>query len=151
MKSQLKRKELPIKLNEQFKHALDLMEHSNRSVFITGRAGTGKSTLLSYFRHATRKKGAVLAPTGVTALNVKEQTIHSFFGFKPNITLERVRRLRLSHGENIYRQLDEVVIDEISMVRADLLDCVDRFLRLNGPKADRPFGGVQMIFIGDLY
>jgi ATP-dependent exoDNAse (exonuclease V) alpha subunit len=151
VKTQLKRKELPIELNEQFKHALDLMEHTERSVFITGRAGTGKSTLLSYFRHATRKKVAVLAPTGVAALNVKGQTIHSFFGFKPNITLERVRRLRLSDEENIYRQLDAIIIDEISMVRADLLDCVDRFLRLNGPRADRPFGGIQMIFIGDLY
>jgi ATP-dependent exoDNAse (exonuclease V) alpha subunit len=151
MKSQLKRKELPIELNEQFKHALDLMEHSNRSVFITGRAGTGKSTLLNYFRHTTKKKVAVLAPTGVAALNVKGQTIHSFFGFKPNITLERVRRLRLSDEENIYKQIDAVIIDEISMVRADLLDCVDRFLRLNGPRTDKPFGGIQMIFIGDLY
>jgi ATP-dependent exoDNAse (exonuclease V) alpha subunit len=62
-----------------------------------------------------------------------------------------VRRLRLSDEENIYKKLDAIVIDEISMVRADLLDCVDRFLRLNGPKADRPFGGIQMIFIGDLY
>ncbi|HEU65516.1 MAG TPA: AAA family ATPase, partial [Chloroflexi bacterium] len=151
MKSQLKRKDLPIELNEQFKHALDLMEHSNRSVFITGRAGTGKSTLLNYFRHTTKKKVAVLAPTGVAALNVKGQTIHSFFGFKPNITLERVRRLRLSDEENIYKQIDAVIIDEISMVRADLLDCVDRFLRLNGPRTDKPFGGIQMIFIGDLY
>jgi len=151
VKSQLERKELPIELNEQFKHALDLMEHTDRSVFITGRAGTGKSTLLSYFRQATGKKVAVLAPTGVAALNVKGQTIHSFFGFKPNITLERVRRLRLSGEENIYRQLDAIIIDEISMVRADLLDCVDKFLRLNGPKADSPFGGIQMIWIGDLY
>jgi ATP-dependent exoDNAse (exonuclease V) alpha subunit len=151
VKSQLERQETPIELNEQFKHALDLMEHTDRSVFITGRAGTGKSTLLSYFRQATRKKVAVLAPTGVAALNVKGQTIHSFFRFKPNITLERVRRLRLSAEENIYRQLDAIIIDEISMVRADLLDCVDRFLHLNGPKADSPFGGIQMILIGDLY
>jgi hypothetical protein len=94
---------------------------------------------------------AVLAPTGVAALNVKGQTIHSFFRFKPNITLERVRRLRLSDEENIYRQLDAIIIDEISMVRADLLDCVDRFLRLNGPESGKLFGGIQMAFIGDLY
>ncbi|MDP2920148.1 MAG: AAA family ATPase, partial [Dehalococcoidia bacterium] len=122
------------------------------SIFVTGRAGTGKSTLLSYFNRTTRKKIVVLAPTGVAALNVRGQTIHSFFRFKPNITLEKVRRLRSRDKDSgIYRKLDAVVIDEISMVRADLLDCVDKFLRLNGPEADLSFGGVQMIFIGDLY
>ena len=69
------------------------MEHSNRHVFITGKAGTGKSTLLDYFRQTTRKEVAVLAPTGVAALNVQGQTIHSFFGFKPSITPEKVRRV----------------------------------------------------------
>jgi len=129
-----------------------MMEHTSKSVFITGRAGTGKSTLLSYFRNTTPKSIAVLAPTGVAALNVKGQTIHSFFKFKPNIILERVRRVRSSDdSKNIYKKLDAIVIDEISMVRADLLDCVDKFLRLNGPKRNRPFGGIQMIFFGDLY
>ncbi|MBM4461768.1 MAG: WYL domain-containing protein [Chloroflexi bacterium] len=147
-----KYKQPSIDLNEQFRRALDMMEHTGTSVFITGRAGTGKSTLLYYFRQTTNKKVAVLAPTGVAALNVKGQTIHSFFGFKPNITLERVKKVPFSDdGENIYRNLDAIVIDEISMVRADLLDCMDKFLRLNGPSADRPFGGLQMIFIGDLY
>ena len=141
-----------IEINEQFQHALDILEHSDRSIFITGRAGTGKSTLLEYFRHVTRKKVAVLAPTGVAALNVKGQTIHSFFRLKPGITPDQVRRLRSANsGESIYHKLDTIVIDEISMVRADLLDCVDRFLRLNGPNADMPFGGIQMAFIGDLY
>ena len=141
-----------IELNEQFRQALDLMEHTPRSVFVTGRAGTGKSTLLTHFRQNTQKRVAVLAPTGVAALNVKGQTIHSFFGFKPNITLDKIRRMRFASGERgIYKKLDAIVIDEISMVRADLLDCVDKFLRLNGPDADRPFGGIQMIFIGDLY
>jgi len=139
-------------LNEQFRHALDILEHTNRSIFITGRAGTGKSTLLEYFRRTTRKKVAVLAPTGVAALNVKGQTIHSFFRFKPGVTPDQVKRLRLADsGESIYHKLDIIIIDEVSMVRADLLDCVDRFLRLNGPDADRPFGGIQMAFIGDLY
>ena len=129
-----------------------MIEHTSRSVFITGRAGTGKSTLLSYFRNTTQKSIAVLAPTGVAALNVKGQTIHSFFRFKPNITLERVRRVRSSDDrKNIYKKLDTIVIDEISMVRADLLDCVDKFLRLNGPERKLPFGGIQMIFFGDLY
>jgi len=146
-----KHKQPQIEINEQFQHALDIMEGSNRSIFITGRAGTGKSTLLDYFRHVTKKKVAVLAPTGVAALNVKGQTIHSFFRFKPGITPDRVKKLRSDNSESIYRKLDAIVIDEISMVRADLLDCVDRFLRLNGPEADKPFGGIQMAFIGDLY
>mgnify|MGYP001594802016 CR=1 FL=1 len=73
-------------LNEQFIRALELMEQSCRSVFITGRAGTGKSTLLRYFREKTGKDVVVLAPTGVAAVNVQGQTIHSFFGFKPDIT-----------------------------------------------------------------
>src|SRR4030042_1338711 len=147
-----KHKQPQIDINEQFRHALDIMEGSDRSIFITGRAGTGKSTLLNYFRHITKKKVAVLAPTGVAALNVKGQTIHSFFRFKPGITPDRVKKLRsYDDSKSIYHKLDAIVIDEISMVRADLLDCVDRFLRLNGPRADKPFGGIQMAFIGDLY
>jgi ATP-dependent DNA helicase PIF1 len=142
----------PIEINEEFQKALHIMEDSSKNVFITGRAGTGKSTLLSYFRLITKKKVAVLAPTGVAALNVQGQTIHSFFKFKPNITASMIKRLRAANeGETIYQRLDAIVIDEISMVRADLLDCVDRFLRLNGPRLDQPFGGIQMIFIGDLY
>lgn len=143
---------LAIEINEQFKHALRIMENTHKSIFITGRAGTGKSTLLTYFRFTTRKKVAILAPTGVAALNVRGQTIHSFFRFKPNITLNLVKKLRAGDDEDsIYRKLAAIVIDEISMVRADLLDCVDKFLRLNGPDGDKPFGGIQMIFIGDLY
>lgn len=141
-----------IELNDQFLRALEIMEVTGKNVFITGRAGTGKSTLLEYFRNTAKKKVVVLAPTGVAALNVKGQTIHSFFRFKPGITPERVKRLRSDrNNESIYHKLDIIVIDEISMVRADLLDCVDRFLRLNGPEADKPFGGIQMAFIGDLY
>lgn len=141
-----------IELNDQFRHALEILENTDKNAFITGRAGTGKSTLLEYFRNTTEKNVVVLAPTGVAALNVKGQTIHSFFRFKPNITPERVKRLRSSRdSESVYHKLDIIVIDEISMVRADLLDCVDRFLRLNGPESDKPFGGIQMAFIGDLY
>ena len=127
------------------------MENTAKSVFITGRAGTGKSTLLTYFRETTKKKIVVLAPTGVAALNVKGQTIHSFFRFKPNITLELVRRRNSKKESEMFKKIDAIVIDEISMVRADLLDCIDKFLRLNGPDALKPFGGLQMIFIGDLY
>jgi len=141
-----------IELNPEFRSALRIMEETEKSIFVTGRAGTGKSTLLKYFRDVTDKKIAVIAPTGVAALNVQGQTIHSFCRFKPNITLERIKRLRYSATrKNIYEKLDAIVIDEISMVRADLLDCVDKFLRLNGRNVDLPFGGIQMIFIGDLH
>jgi ATP-dependent DNA helicase PIF1 len=128
------------------------MEGTDRHVFITGKAGTGKSTLLELFRSQTPKRIAVLAPTGVAALNVRGQTIHSFFKFKPGITPDRVRKLSKTKGsDTIYKNLDAVVIDEVSMVRADLMDCVEKFLRLNGPHPRKWFGGLQMIFIGDLY
>lgn len=149
MKKKLsKRAELTIELNEQFTKALNLMENSDKNVFITGKAGTGKSTLLRYFRDTTKKKIVVLAPTGVAALNVEGETIHSFFGFKPDITLQKIEKIK---NGKIYKKIDCIVIDEISMVRADLLDCVERFLRLNGKNRNKPFGGTQMIFIGDLY
>ena len=141
-----------VELNDAFRRALDLLENSNRPVFITGRAGTGKSTLLEYFRETTGKRVVVLAPTGVAALNVRGQTVHSFCRFKPDITLDKVKKLRLRRWEgSVYRNLETVVIDEVSMVRADLLDCVEKFLRLNGPRPREPFGGLQMVFIGDLY
>jgi len=140
----------PIEINEQFQRALDVMEKTDRHVFITGKAGTGKSTLLEYFRSITGKKIAVLAPTGVAALNVKGQTVHSFFRFKPDITPDTVKKI-VRKKDNLYSRLDAVIIDEISMVRADLLDCVDRFLRLNGRHPKKSFGGIQMVFIGDLY
>jgi hypothetical protein len=129
---------------------LRLLEHTRTSVFLTGRAGTGKSTLLQYFRATTAKRMVVLAPTGVAAVQVQGQTIHSFFGFGPDITVEEVRQ-RPVREPALCKQLDTIVIDEISMVRADLLDCMDMFLRLHGPRPSRPFGGLQMLFIGDLY
>lgn len=140
-----------IDLNPQFQRALDIMEKTRKNVFITGRAGTGKSTLLNYFCDQTAKKAVILAPTGVAAVNVGGQTIHSFFGFKPDVTPSSIRRKVKDEKKNLYKKLETIVIDEISMARADLLDCVDRFLRLNGPTEKLPFGGIQMIFIGDLY
>ncbi|MFH0807814.1 MAG: DEAD/DEAH box helicase [Elusimicrobiota bacterium] len=139
-----------IELNPQFKKALDLMENTGKNLFVTGKAGTGKSTLLQYFRLNTQKKVVVLAPTGVAALNVNGETIHSFFGFKPGITIKKVDKLKRKNS-GIYQEIDAIIIDEISMVRADLLDCVNLFLRLKGRDSSRAFGGVQMIFIGDLY
>ncbi|MFA4889172.1 MAG: WYL domain-containing protein, partial [Candidatus Omnitrophota bacterium] len=109
-----------------------------------------KSTLLDYFRSVTRKKIVVLAPTGVAALNVRGQTIHSFFGFKPDITLDKVKKAK-GKRSRLFKEIDAVVIDEISMARADLMDCLEKSLRLNGKNPKLSFGGAQMIFIGDLY
>lgn len=140
-----------IDLNPLFQKALDFTENTDKNLFLTGRAGTGKSTLLTYFRTHTKKKVAVLAPTGVAALNVRGQTIHSFFKFRPNITLQNVKRVyKKGDPKNIYAKIDTIIVDEISMVRSDLLDYVDKFLQLNR-SSSQPFGGVQMIFIGDLY
>ncbi len=142
----------PLDINDRFRHALQLMERSDQSLFITGRAGTGKSTLLSHFCARTAKKPVVLAPTGVAALNVKGQTIHKFFNFYIDVTPEKIRSLKIKpRNPKIYSKLRTIIIDEVSMVRADLLDCIDEFLRLYGPAKDAPFGGVQMIFVGDLY
>jgi ATP-dependent exoDNAse (exonuclease V) alpha subunit len=137
-------------LNAQFLHALHVMEETDKNVFITGRAGTGKSTLLQHFRNTTKKKIAVLAPTGVAAVNVKGQTIHSFFGFKPDVTADMIKGMQ-PREKAIYKKLDAIVIDEVSMVRADLMDCVAEFLRVHGKSKAKPFGGIQMVFIGDLY
>ncbi|MEM1324828.1 MAG: AAA family ATPase [Bacteroidota bacterium] len=138
----------PLQLSTDFKYALDLIEKTTASVFITGRAGTGKSTLLQLFRNTTRKKTVVLAPTGVAALNVGGQTIHSFFRFPAKLISEK--DIKKHRYRSLYQKLDVLVIDEISMVRADMLDHIDRFLRLNRD-SHLPFGGVQMVFFGDLF
>jgi len=138
----------PLVLNDDFRHALDLLEQSNANIFLTGRAGTGKSTLLQLFRDTTKKKTVVVAPTGVAALNVRGQTIHSFFGFPPRlIGSEDIKKRRF---RKLYEQMEVLVIDEISMVRADLVDAMDHFLQLNRGSFE-PFGGVQVVFIGDLF
>ncbi len=141
-----------LQLNEDFKYALDVLEKTRRSIFITGRAGTGKSTLLQLFRSTTRKKIVVLAPTGVAALNVQGQTIHSFFGFPPRIITpsEAGRKVTRKDLQRLYRNLEVLVIDEVSMVRADMLDGMDRFLRVNRENM-QPFGGVQVVLFGDLF
>ncbi len=138
-----------IEITPEFEKALNLLENTSQHVFLTGKAGTGKSTFLDYFRRTTSKNIAVVAPTGVAAVNVKGETIHSFFGFRPDITPDKVRTSK--HRAKVLRRLDTLVIDEISMVRADLLDCIDKSLRLHREEPSLPFGGVQMIFIGDLY
>jgi len=146
---------MAIELNEGFKCALGAIQ-DGKNVFVTGRAGTGKSTLLEYFRAHTKERIAVLAPTGVAALNVHGVTIHSFFKFKPDITLEKAKKsaqriLKEKEYALLYQEVKCIIIDEVSMVRADVLDCVDAFLRIARKKKFEPFGGCQMIFIGDLY
>ena len=139
-------------ITPEFLEALELIEDSSQHVFVTGKAGTGKSTLLTHFKKTTKKNVAVLAPTGVAALNVQGQTIHSFFKFRPDTNPESVSRQAVSTTQaGLYKALDAIIIDEVSMLRADLLDSIDRFLRKHGPKKGSFFGGVQMIFFGDLY
>lgn len=137
-------------INEEIKEVLDTLENTNNNLFLTGKAGTGKSTLLRYFRATTKKFPVVVAPTGVAAVNVQGQTIHSFFGWGIDITPERVRKVSYEKSQ-VYRRMKMLIIDEISMVRADMFECVDKFLRLNTGKPDQPFGGVQVVVIGDLY
>ncbi|GEM_PF-1098143 len=140
----------PLEMNRQFTDALAFLEDGEEHVFLTGNAGTGKSTLLKYFLRTTKKNVAVLAPTGVAALLIGGQTIHSFFRFPVGITPESVRYVARARRPT-YEALDAIVIDEVSMVRADLLDAVDAFLRKNGRTSHKPFGGVKMIFVGDLF
>lgn len=154
-----------IELNPQFEHVLNFVNQTNHLVFLTGKAGTGKTTLLKYIKHNTSKQMAVVAPTGVAAINAGGSTIHSFFQFpftpflpvlkenneqdfsKSNLPALKYNSLRLS----IFRKLELLVIDEISMVRADLLDQIDITLRQTRKKWHLPFGGVQVMLIGDMH
>lgn len=134
-------------ITPEFKQAFDLLENSKANIFLTGKAGTGKSTFLQYFRKHTEKKIAVVAPTGVAALNVQGQTIHSLFRLPPRfIDPQAIKTDR----RKIFKELDMLIIDEISMVRADVFDGINRFLQL-ARKNKEPFGGVQICVIGDLF
>jgi len=147
-----KSEEKTLEHTKEFVHAYEVMENTKQCVFITGKAGTGKSTLLQYFKNHTQKKIAVLAPTGVAALNVGGATLHSFFQLPPRpIHPNEITALRSQKRRQLYQSIDTIVIDEVSMVRADMIDVIDHFLRLNGKHAFKPFGGAQMIFIGDLF
>ncbi len=139
----------PIALTEEQRDIIRRIEETTQTFFITGRAGTGKSTIIDHFMGLTKKTAVKLAPTGVAALNIGGHTIHSFFGFPTNLTEEKFLKLR--KDEEKYRALDTIIIDEISMVRADMLDFIDRFLGEARRKPKAPFGGCQMVFIGDLY
>ena len=141
-----------IEINPAFARALERIASGGRNLFITGKAGTGKSTLLEYYRANAAERPVILAPTGVAALQVGGETVHRFFGFGIDVTPEKVRESRRKpRRPEVYKKLRTLIIDEASMLRADLLDCVDMFLRKHGPERGAPFGGVQMVFVGDLY
>jgi energy-coupling factor transporter ATP-binding protein EcfA2 len=118
-------------------------------LFITGKAGSGKSTLLKNFCQTTQKRFAIVAPTGIAALNVGGQTIHSFFRFPVGI-FDR-RNIKKQNNAKLWQNLDLIIIDEVSMVEAKIIDDIDYFMRLNGRNPDLPFGGVQIIAFGDLF
>jgi len=136
-----------ITITSEFSEAFDLLENTKQNVFLTGKAGTGKSTFLQYFRENTEKEVVVVAPTGVAALNVQGQTIHSFFLIKPGF----VDVLEFKPGKRrAFKAIELLIIDEISMVRADVFDAIDHTLR-NARKNNKPFGGIQVCVIGDLF
>lgn len=155
--------------NREFKIAVDFALESNKNLYLTGKAGSGKTTFLKYLRKVSTKEMVVVAPTGVAAINAGGQTIHSFFKIEPSLYVPGDKRLRekapagdldkstifekfqySSDKVKIIRSLELLVIDEVSMVRADLLDVVDTLLRVYR-KNPAPFGGVQAILIGDTF
>lgn len=137
-------------LNEEFRAAFERIENSQTHLFLTGEAGTGKTTFLKYFRQNTKKKYIVLAPTGIAAINIGGQTVHSFFSFPPKLIRAEDIRILKRH-QKLFQALELVIIDEASMMRADLLDSIDQSLRLNKGNMLMPFGGVQMVLIGDMH
>lgn len=148
--------------NPEFQDAWSIIRKTNRSVFLTGKAGTGKSTFLKYIRANCKKKMIVLAPTGIAAVNVGGQTMHSFFKIPlkpllpddPDISnITRLRKMLRYTKEKIklIRELELIIIDEISMVRVDVIDFVDRVLRVYSGNMREPFGGKQLLFVGDIF
>ena len=148
--------------NPEFQDVWSVIQKTHRSVFLTGKAGTGKSTFLRYICANTKKKYVVLAPTGIAAVNVGGQTLHSFFKipFKPLLpddpdiaNISRLRKMLRYTKEKVklIRELDLIIIDEISMVRADIIDFVDRVLRVYSGNMREPFGGKQLLLVGDIF
>lgn len=138
-----------LQLGDDQRSAFNLLENTSRNLFITGKAGTGKSVLLRYFVRHTTKRVIVLAPTGVAAINVHGQTLHSFFAFEHNV-LDPEKVWINDETAAILKNTDAFIIDEISMVRSDVMECVNRKFQ-KALENDLPFGGVQFIAFGDLF
>ena len=139
--------------NQELRNAWDFVEHTGISIFLTGKAGTGKTTFLRALKEHSNKRNVIVAPTGVAAMNADGMTIHSFFQlplspFVPNANIKN-RFDYSKEKRKIMRTLDLLIIDEISMVRADVLDAIDSVLR-RFREPNKPFGGVQLLMIGDL-
>ena len=141
--------ELPdnLELTKEFKDTFNLIDNTNTNLFITGKAGSGKSTLLEYFRQNTNKNFITLAFQGITAIKAKGQTIHSFFKFPPHFISQQ--DIKILKDKDLIKRLDTILIDEISLVRADLFDAIDVSLKMNRGN-DEPFGGVQVVVFGDV-
>lgn len=139
----------------EYQLAIGLIERTNQSFFLTGKAGTGKSTFLRHIINTVKKDILVLAPTGIAAINIGGVTIHSFFEFPLRQMLPEEPGIktfwRESEKRKIISSLETVIIDEVSMVRADLIDAIDCSLRRNGGNPNLPFGGKQVLFVGDLF
>ena len=133
----------------EYHAAIDFLRHEKGHLFVTGRAGTGKSTLLRALRDVLEDEMVVLAPTGLAAVNVGGQTIHSFFGFPPRLI--KPDDIRRSRNGNLMRRLKLIVIDEVSMVRSDLMWAIDQSLRVNRGRPRDAFGGVRLVMFGDLH
>lgn len=147
--------------NKELQQALQIIQYTKRSLFLTGKAGTGKSTFLRYICQNTKKKHIVLAPTGISAINAGGSTLHSFFKLPfhpllPNDSRYSPRNIRNtlkynSEKRKILREVELIVIDEISMVRADIIDFIDKVLRIYSRNMREPFGGKQLLLVGDIY
>ena len=146
--------------NKELQQALQIIQYTRRSLFLTGKAGTGKSTFLRYICANTKKKHVILAPTGIAAINAGGSTLHSFFKLPfhpllPNDTRYSARNIRntlkyTSEKRKILREVELIVIDEISMVRADIIDFIDKVLRIYSRNMREPFGGKQLLLVGDI-
>ncbi len=137
-------------LSDEFVTGFNAIEKTKKNLYITGEAGTGKTTLLKYFRQNTKKKFIVLAPTGIAAINSHGQTIHSFFKFPPKL-IQKDHIRKVYNAKHVFESLELLIVDEASMMRADLMDGIDHALRVNKERPRSPFGGVQVVLFGDLF
>jgi len=137
-----------IEITDEYQEILEWLKSGAPIVFVTGKAGTGKTTFIRYLRQAFDSNIVVVAPTGVAALNIEGTTINSFFRLPPRIIMED--DIKFIRDRRLITKIKVLVIDEVSMVRSDIIDAIDRFLRLNR-ESDEPFGGVQLLLVGDLF